>query len=137
MRSSYSDVNINIPNISNPIQNNVNFDGVDNMDFRTTFPLKSDKNSLQKSIDGFKNNLLVQDFFYEVDNSEDYVYGELKKQEKKDLIQYFNTYKSSFIEKISDKIDEILNKSFNFNNYASTILNDEKAEQAYSNKIKR
>jgi predicted GTPase len=30
-----------------------------------------------------------------------------------------------------------LDKSFNFNNYASNILNDEKAEQAYSNKIKR
>ena len=139
MRSSYSEANIaniNIP-ISNPNPNNNSFDGVENMDFRTRFPLSHNKNSLKKSLDDFKNYLLVQDFFYEVDNSEDDVYAELKKQEKEDLIQYFNTYKSSFTEKIVDKIEEILNKSFNFNNYASKILNDEKVEQAYSNKIKR
>ena len=141
IRSSYSNVNINIPNISNSFPNNENINGnnfnADDMDFRTRFPLNFDKNSLQKSIDIFKNNLLVQDSFYEVNNSEDSVYGELKKQEKKDLIQYFNNYKSSFIEKIKEKLDGILDKSFNFNNYASNILNDEKAEQAYSNKIKR
>ena len=137
MRYSYSDANINIPNISNPNPNNNNFDGVDNMDFRTRFPLNFDKNSLERSMNNFINNLLVQDFFYEVENREDNVYEELKKQEKKDLIQYFNTYKTSFTEKIKNKIDEILNKSFNFDNYVSTILNDEKAEQAYSNKIKR
>ena len=137
MRYSYSDANINIPNISNPNPNNNNFDGVDIMDFRTRFPLNFDKNSLERSMNNFINNLLVQDFFYEVENREDNVYEELKKQEKKDLIQYFNTYKTSFTEKIKNKIDEILNKSFNFDNYASTILNDEKAEQAYSNKIKR
>ena len=137
MRYSYSDANINIPNISNPNPNNNHFDGVDIMDFRTRFPLNFDKNSLERSMNNFINNLLVQDFFYEVENREDNVYEELKKQEKKDLIQYFNTYKTSFTEKIKNKIDEILNKSFNFDNYASTILNDEKAEQAYSNKIKR
>jgi predicted GTPase len=139
MSNSYNYYNPN-PNMSNPnndIRYNNNFERVDDMDFRTKFPCRSDKNSLQNLINNFINRLIIQDFFYEIDNSEDTIYGLLKKKEKKDLTEFFNSNNSSFIDKVKDKINEILNKSFNFDNSISNILNKEKAEQAYTNKIKR
>jgi predicted GTPase len=131
---------IHNPNISyadNKNRYNNNIEDVEDIDFRTRFPCQLDKNSLLNLMENFKNDLIVQDFFYEIDNSEDYIYGLLKKQEKQELLQYFNSNKSSFIAKINDKIMELLDKSFDYENPVSSILNKEQAEQAYSNKIKR
>ena len=76
MSNSYNYYNPN-PNMSNPnndIRYNNNFERVDDMDFRTKFPCRSDKNSLQNLIDNFKDKLIIQDFFYEINNSEDTIY---------------------------------------------------------------
>ena len=122
-------------NISKSSDNN--FNNFDDMDSQTRFHCQYDQNYLKNVMDTFKNQILVQDSFYEIDNSEDLIYGLLKKKEKEVLIECFNSNNKSFIDKIKGKIDEILSQSFNFENSVSYILNREKAEQAYSNKIKR
>ena len=126
-----------LSNVNNENRNDNNFEQNADMDFRVKYPSHYDKNSLENSMNDFKNKLIIQDSFYEVDNKEDNIYEQLKKKEKDDLIKFFNSNNSSFIGKIEDKIDEILNISFNFDYLTSEILNNEKAEQAYSNKIKR
>ena len=133
-RQSYS-YNYPIINDLSKVDNNLGQNA--DMDFRTKYPCHYNKNSLKNSIDDFRNNLIIQDSFYEVDNKEDNIYEELKKKEKNDLTYFFNTNNLSFIVKIEEKMDEILNKSLNFDKLTSEILNNEKAEQAYSNKIKR
>ena len=122
--------------IYNPDANN-NVNNFDDMDSKTRFRCQYDQNYLQKVMDTFKNQILVQDSFYEIDNSEDKIYGLLKKKEKEVLINDFKSNKQSFIGNIGGKIEEILSKSFDFENSVSYILDKEKAEQAYSNKIKR
>lgn len=142
MRPSNSYIYQN-PNISKTSNTNKeysfdnNFNNVDDMDSKTRFRCQYDQNYLKNVMDTFKNQILVQDSFYEIDNSEDLIYGLLKKKEKEVLIKDFKSNKQSFIGKIINKIEEILSQSFNFENSVSSILNREKAEQAYSNKIER
>ena len=66
-----------------------NFNNVDDMDSKTRFRCQYDQNYLKNVMDTFKNQILVQDSFYEIDNSEDLIYGLLKKKEKEVLINDF------------------------------------------------
>ena len=70
-----------------------------------------------------------------MDNSNDHVFSLLKKKEKEELLKFFNSKKSVFINqcyKYLDKKNNII-----FDRYASSIINLENAIDVYSNKLKR
>ena len=83
----------------------------------------------------FSEKVEIQDSFFEInDTSEDNIYDLLKKEEKKELTDYFNTKKNIFMN-IIKKFN--LNLSLDYDSLSSQIINNNKnGQNTYKNKIK-
>jgi energy-coupling factor transporter ATP-binding protein EcfA2 len=83
----------------------------------------------------FSEKIEIQDSFFEInDTSDDNIYNILKKEEKKELTDYFNTKKNIFMN-IIKKFN--LNVSLDYDSLSSQIINNNKnGQNTYKNKIK-
>ena len=83
----------------------------------------------------FSEKIEIQDSFFEInDTSDDNIYNILKKEEKKELTDYFNTKKNIFMN-IIKKFN--LNVSVDYDSLSSQIINNNKnGQNTYKNKIK-
>ena len=131
------EINKNIENIENIFDNNktkiIETNIVD--DFQRRNPCKYEEKELLNLLNNFIGNSEIQDFFYEVDNSNDHVFSLLKKKEKEELLKFFNSKKSVFINQCNKYLDK--KNNIIFDRYASSIINLENAIDVYSNKLKR
>jgi len=105
---------------------------------KNDFTTKHDNGALNYLIQNLKINLPIQDqdpiMSFHEENSPT---SKLKKKERDDLIEFFKSKCSGFVGNISQKIDEIFNKAFAFDDYISKIFKYEKVKNIYSKKIKR
>ena len=83
----------------------------------------------------FSEKIEIQESFFEInDTSDDNIYNILKKEEKKELSDYFNTKKNIFMN-IIKKFN--LNVSLDYDSLSSQIINNNKnGQNTYKNKIK-
>jgi len=116
--------------------NSINSIKVLNNDFTS----KHDNGALNNLIQNFIINLEIQDPFQdqnEFSHEENSPTSKLKKKERDDLIEFFHSKCSGFVDNISQKIDEIFNKAFVFDDYVSKVFNYENVKNIYSKKLKR
>lgn len=97
----------------------------------------NDDSGLIELLTNFTEKMEIQDSFYETkdssnNNLEDNTYDIIKKEEKRELTEYFNLKKEIFINNIS-KIN--LNKNFNFDSLSSQIIANKNGDKTYENKI--
>ena len=71
--------------------------------------------------------------FFSEENSQNSPFSRLKKKERDDLIQFFNSQRSDFVDNIKQKINEVFNKNFTFDDYVLKIYKYEKVKNVYSN----
>ena len=118
---------------------------VSNNDFTTQY----DNKTLNFFRRNFKNSLPIQDHIFAIYqkfrdqdpnksfNEEDSPFLKLIKKERDDLIKFFDSQIPDFVDNIIQKINEIFNKDFNFDDYVSKIFKYENVKNVSSNKIKR
>ena len=106
--------------------------------FSKLFPCSYTENQLLEKINNFireNENDIQESFFTEKTN--DRIFELLKKEEKEILLNYFNSKKDSFINDIQNKLNEFDISTYDFNDLALKLINKEKGEQIYKNKIIR
>ena len=93
----------------------------ENQDFKTKFSHMHNMKDLEKIIKNFLSNLQYQEFnFTGKDIENDYVFNLLNKKEREELLAFFNSNKSKFVNSLTDHI--IKRKAPNYNEQISVNL---------------
>ena len=97
---------------------------------------KYTKEEINNILSNFVKYLRIQDYFFR-ENDEEYSLKLLKRKEKKDLTDYFNSNISDFLNQVEKKAKYLINSDYDFKNISRIILSEEKAEISIGNKIKQ
>ena len=99
------------------------------------YACKYNESEIIDKLNDFIEKIEIQDSFFEINyTSEDNIYNILKKEEKKELTDYFNNKKNIFM-KIIKKFN--LNVSLDYDSLSSQIINNNKnGQNTYKIKIK-
>ena len=120
------------------------------IDNNSLISIKVSNNDFTTKYDNSARNYLIKNFliklpnqdrdpimFFHEENSQNSPFSRLKKKEREDLIQFFKSQRSGFVDNISQKINEVFNKNFTFDDYVLKMCECENVKNVYSNKIKR
>lgn len=107
-------------------------------DFAKRYPITCTEIQLNEKINKFikdTENDIQESFFKEHTN--DKAFELLKKEERKFLVDYLNTKKTLLITDLNNKLNEFRQIVNNFDDLTTKLINCEKGEKIYKNKMKR
>ena len=107
-----------------------------NSDFKVGV-LQFETRELKNFTKNFIKEQRIQDSFFKDSDNDDSSFNLLKKKEITDLSNFFKSNQSIMIDSLENKISQIINKNDGFLNMTSKILSIEKADNVFSQKIKK
>ena len=112
----------------------LNYQILDN-NFKESFKCQYDSKQLDILLENFIQKANIQDSFFEKLDFDDYCFNSLRKYEKVELSNYFESNRSKLLGILNEKLNQIINYS-NFKETIIKVLQLENADNIYLDKIK-